>query len=273
MSEAEALQEVTLSREELLLLLHLVKAEGLPGLDPDPLGDLDEKENARRLIYAERALRARGLARIDGGGRLQLREELLVMTSVCAFPQQTLVVRHFPSPDQGVRLFGHVRVGVVVGHTRPEAPLHHFEIYQSSESLVMDAFALCRLPLDGAAPQDLPALPVRLVAGMRQARQEGKLAGYMAGLEGERPQAEPLAAVLEQEYAVSIMNGYRLLFDGQIASQQVTLLHTTGEAWMVTESGTSEHETAGEGLVYFHPVRPADLFEMLAGWLVVPDPA
>ena len=118
---------VLLSRDELLLMLQLLRAPTLAGLDANPAGDWNAEQQRVALTVAERALRARDLAHLRPGGELAVHTALLAAVGVCAYPQATLFVYHWPAnAEAATRYFAHQRQGELVAHTRPADVLHLF---------------------------------------------------------------------------------------------------------------------------------------------------
>ena len=58
------LVNILLSRDELLLVLTLLEAQYIPGLDIDPLGERSAEQQDLAFVVAARGLRARDLARV-----------------------------------------------------------------------------------------------------------------------------------------------------------------------------------------------------------------
>ena len=263
----ERMNEATLSHEELILLLHFIKADGIPGLDPDPIGDLNDIEKKRRLIYAERALRARNMARIDEDGKLDLREELLAFAAVCAFPQQSLVVQHFPQPGNSSRFFGHLRVGVVVAHTVPEAPLHHFQFCEGINALIDKIITFCSFPDQIDASIELPSTDLSMVQKIRTALADSRMAELWSEIDtdnAEEKNLSQLTTILKNPHALTVINGYSLLFDGEIFKQQVSFLHNEIGMWLILDQKELSNK------VRFRSINAIDLKEMLSSWIEIP---
>ncbi len=140
----ENILNILLSREELMLVLNVLEAPILPGIDADPVGEIDDSHARAMLTAAQRGLRARGLARLDENGAFTLHNDLLENVGACAFADNALLVYHWGGkgtpPD---RLFGHVRDGVMVTHTRPDPVLHLISRMPSREVFVDEVLAAC----------------------------------------------------------------------------------------------------------------------------------
>ena len=137
--------KVRLSREELLFLLFTLKTDFIPGLDADPVGELSQEQKNLGLVYAERALRARDLVAVNENGALVVREALLLMIGTCAYSPMMITLHHFSTYDVPKQMFWHIRNGVTVAHTRPDAPLHDFAFVPNRETLVQQIIDECTI--------------------------------------------------------------------------------------------------------------------------------
>src|SRR5690349_19874224 len=108
--------QFVLSREELLLILNLLGTGYSFGLETEPLGEISAEQKAFSLVCAERALRARGLARLDEDRHLKVQAGLLKAVAVCGYAARSLLVHYFGAQGQARRLFGHVHADGITGH-------------------------------------------------------------------------------------------------------------------------------------------------------------
>jgi len=150
---------VLLSREELLLVLDLLQAESLPGLDADPLGELSPEGRELALTVAGRGLRARDLAQVAEDGGLTLHTTLLTAVGVCAYSTNTVFVYHWPeNRENPTRYFGHIREDDVAAHSRPDDVLHLFTLLPSKSQLIEHVLAFCEY--QDVPRNDLPEMAV-----------------------------------------------------------------------------------------------------------------
>jgi len=137
---------VTLSREELLAVLDVLRATTIPGLDREPSGSLTPDQEAFALVVARRALLARNLAQVQSDGAFLLHRELLRAVGTCAYARSSILVYHWPAGEQAPHLlFGHLRGDDVVTHTRPGPVLHRFTLLPSRQELVDQVLAFCEV--------------------------------------------------------------------------------------------------------------------------------
>jgi len=135
---------ILLSRDELLLILNLLHAQSIPGLDEEPLGEWSPEQRVLAQVVAERALRARELAQRQSDDQLVIHKTLLTAVGVCAYAQSSIFSYHWPEPNvMPARYFGHVRGDDIVAHTRPQDVLHLFSLLPSKEQLIDQIIAFC----------------------------------------------------------------------------------------------------------------------------------
>ncbi|HFQ94445.1 MAG TPA: hypothetical protein ENK32_10575 [Anaerolineae bacterium] len=251
-----------LSREELLLLLDLLEAESIPGLDPDPLGELNDDQRALALIWAGRALRARELAAVGENGELLVDEGLLTAVGGCIYWQTALYVYHWPEPGRApIRFFGYARDGQAVTHTRPADVLHHLAVLPSAEALADEVTAVCQCQTLPDAPDTQFTLPRDLFIRARELAEEQEMAAAAqtlqeAGVPGET--AQTLTAVLSGAPRMSIWQIVKRGENGDAETHDYTLLHSEDAAWLVSLP-------AGGDDLEVRTVTAVALRELLAG--------
>lgn len=231
---------IVLSREELLLVLDALGTAFIPGLEPDPLGELTPDGRQLALTVARRALEARGLARADSAGALQLRRALLNAVGTCAYSQRAVIAFHWPSgATEAARLFGHVRGDDAVAHQRPAPALHAFTIQPDRAALVDQVLGFCECgegaPGDAASftvPGDVLAEARRLAA----AGSAAEATSLLAGAGGPAEAANALAQTLAAAPRISALQTLRQT-DGGADSREFSLIEDGRRAWWVATSG------------------------------------
>ncbi|MEM7800880.1 MAG: hypothetical protein AAF633_16935 [Chloroflexota bacterium] len=122
-NERSAHPSVTLTREEVKLILNLIGRRFILGLADEPAKEIAEEAAKYGLVYAGRSLRARGLARLmedEGEKKLRIREDVLRMVAVCAQPQVSFVYSHVPEGSRiGEMVFAHLNGESIIRHYLP----------------------------------------------------------------------------------------------------------------------------------------------------------
>jgi hypothetical protein len=229
---------VLLSREELLFLLYVLKTDFIPGLDADPLGNLTNDQKKLSLVFAERALRARELAGVDPQGGLVVREALMLLIATCAYSDLMISAHHFPSNQAPQQAFWHVRSGVVVLHTRPEAPLHHFAFVPDRAILQQQIFDSCHLAqLDEC--QDYPEIitthavlkTAREGAGQNKSQTIEMLVSNGIATEA----AAEISNILSGEHTATTLHLAALKTELPPLQESVTILSGPTSTWLMKE--------------------------------------
>jgi hypothetical protein len=228
---------ILLSREELLFVLNLLQAEFMPGLDPDPLGDLTAEQQALALTVAGRALQARELARLHPTGEWVVHNNLLMAVGACAYAQGTISIYHWPPGGAWPsRFFACVRENDVVAHTRPADVLHQFSLLSSKDELIAQALAVCAYQ-DGpvSQPQELTVSTADFVK-VRELTGAGDAAGAVDllvanGVSSETAQA--FVATLAGSPRVSILQALKQPANAPVQKQDFTVLQNGQHSWLI----------------------------------------
>ncbi len=233
---------VQLSREELLLVLDLLQVTSIPGLDTDPFGELDEAQRQLALIWAGRALRARGLAQVNDEGELTVHSALLTAVGVCAYSNNALFAFHWPSNGETpVRYFGHMRGDDIAVHTRPEDVLHLFALLPSKEELLSQVFAFCECEdVPGAHTFEMTVsnddfVQARELANNGEAEQAVEL---LTGSGGEGETAVAFIATLANSPRISILQTLKQDGDDAVQKSDFTVVQNDEYAWFIASAQT-----------------------------------
>lgn len=241
---------ILLSREELLLVLELLQAESLPGLDADPLGELSPEGRELALTVAGRVLRARDLAQVGEDGQLSLHTALLTAVGVCAYSTNTVFVFHWPDGEESpIRYFGHVRGDDVAAHSRPEDVLHLFTLLPSRDQLIEQVLSFCayqdgpqnELPEIGVAGEEF--VHVRELAGTGATEEAvGRLVASGAAEES----AAAFVATLADSPKVSIFQTLTQQGEGDVLRRDFTVVQGGQQTWFI---GPTSDEMESPNLV------------------------
>jgi len=237
---------VLISREELLLVLDLLKAETIWGLDNDPLGKLDEAQRQWAVIWASRALRARQLAQLNEAGELMVHDALLTAVGTCAYADIVVSVFHWQAGEEiPLRYFGHIRGEDVVAHTRPEDVLHLFTLLPSKEELLSQILDFCEYkdvpPADfemRVANQNF--VQVRELADARKEEQAVKLL-VDNGAEGET--AVAFISTLTNSPRISILQTLKQDGSNTLQKSNFTIIQNDVYIWFVVPIQEKETDT------------------------------
>jgi len=228
---------VVLSRDELLLMLNILEAEGLPGLDADPLGNMSSDQRALALAVALRGLRARGLAQQDEDGQIKVHSDLLEIVAACAYSTGAVFAYHWPiGGETPRRYFGHLRQENVVAHTRLDEVLHLFARLASLAHLVDSVLAACSF--SAGAGNDLTLeLTGAQFSDVRQLAADGdgeEALSTLAELGADETAARSLVETLSANPAISILQVLAQPDPESVLKLDFTLVQAGSSGWVMT---------------------------------------
>jgi hypothetical protein len=149
-----------LSHEEILLILHLLEAPALPGLDVEALAGMPREERAQRLSTAERSLKARGFVSVLNDGTVELDPVVVSLVCACTVPNCSFLATTQTSQSSQVRYYHrHRESNTLVEQAFPELGFHEFSSLPTSNSVAerMEAFlGLHHQPSPLGSPFEIP---------------------------------------------------------------------------------------------------------------------
>ena len=237
---------VLLSREELILVLDLLATTIIPGLDFDPLGDMNSQQRALAMIWAGRALRARELARLNEAGELVVHQALLTAVGVCAYSSDAIFIFHWPrAGTEPKRFFGHMRGEDIVSHTRLADVLHLFTLLPTREHLLNQVFDFCEYE-DGSAAENL-SMTVSNASFIRARElaseaQTQPAADLLIGENAPAKAATAFAATLADSPRVSIFQTLKQVGEDSVEKSDFTIVQNQQYSWLIAPA--QEDETA-----------------------------
>ena len=232
-----ALLQLLLTYEELALVLKLVQASTLPGLRPPQSGPRTAEEEQQSLMYAERSLRARELARLTPDGQFVVHKALLSAVGVCAYADQALLVQHIKPDHTFVEFCGSQKDGAVVTHAQPEPGLYQLSVLQDPTELVAQALASCDCQNLKAAPGQTLTVADDVLRQARELAEQGLVneATALLAANNEAASAASVAEVLAAPHALSILMFLERQPDDSMRAQEITVLHSSQAAWLMTK--------------------------------------
>ena len=118
---------LTLSLEELVLLLNLLKIGRLPGMAEDPSADAPPDQVAGAMAAAERALRARGFIQITSEDEpIIVFSPVLALLLGCVAAHTVMLAASEPAERPADARYYHVSEHLAVGRSFPQLGLHRF---------------------------------------------------------------------------------------------------------------------------------------------------
>jgi hypothetical protein len=116
-----------LGREELALMLRILRTPTLPGLGTDPLEGLTEEQADLALTAAERSLRARGILQVaEGEKRVQVDPVTFALIGTCILPKTSLMMSCQTMDGKTTIRYYHIGEHLTVEHSFPEIGVSSF---------------------------------------------------------------------------------------------------------------------------------------------------
>ncbi|MER2598938.1 MAG: hypothetical protein ABTQ73_05420 [Caldilineales bacterium] len=259
---------VTLSRDELALVLSLLQVDTLPGLEANPLGELNASQAEMSAVVAARGLRARALARVEPtSGQLLLHVGVLGAVSACTGAEAALFAWHWhgdePSPQ---RWYGYRRGQNYVVHQPLEDVLHRFTVLSAGTQLVEEALTVCNI--ESAGQRALVGelyLKGSDFARVRQLIATGATEEAQSVLAASAASPAVVAALLATLVAgpqISIVQLFTRTTTATPLQQDFTLLQNQYALWLMTPvAGDVER-------VHIQSITRANLYDLLVREMV-----
>jgi len=127
---------VSLSQEELYVIMAYLGADMLLGLDNAPIKELSDDQYKLAMKVAERALIAREFLIPDGKGKFKLNDVIHALVGACAAPEYSLIIkRSYPIKLPEDYLFHFSRMMIVL-HTNPMTAIRQFTALANKELMI-----------------------------------------------------------------------------------------------------------------------------------------
>lgn len=236
---------VLLSREEVLAILSVLGVGALPGLGPEPIGKLSNEQIAYGIVGAERALRARGLARISNEGHLLIDQYVLDMVGSCAFAEGSQIITVTDVPGGLTQMyFAYRRRELFVLQTSPSSQLFLYQTQPNQSALTETLISLCDVPVGLTAATEPILVSDEVLAQVRDLAVAGRadnaknlLQTHLAGTAS----VDALISIITGHHRVAIFQSIAFGEDDTAAVQSVTIIYNDEDLWLAVE------EPAGDG--------------------------
>jgi hypothetical protein len=181
---------LTLTHNELLVILRLFGVESMNGLTAEPLAGLDERQIAERLNGGEATLVSRGLLQYQDDDTAILDDALLAFVGASVFPDSILLVSETRMDGTNVPVYFNATPQLMVEHISPRPGIYVFTHIPDRALLRQRVRMIVQNLLD-----DTPPAP-----GYDLALNDQTLAAVLAAVLAEVRQNNPVKAIrlLEQ---------------------------------------------------------------------------
>lgn len=259
---------VSLSQEELFVILGYLEVSSMMGLDGSVLDDLGEDRIRLVLGVAERALVARGFLAPGESDNFKLDPTILAIAVTCATPEHTLVVTQNRPDKLAQAHFFHTARKMVVEHTIPASSIHQFIVLKDREAMVQSALSILAPDFQDALSCPCGRVPEYLVTQARDAALQGGQAAALSVLAQTKLEpvtAEQFSLTLAHPLANATMVYIEHQEQGEMFADGFTVLQGTNGAWILRPV---EDSSLSEEYVLLKPASTAEIsqeFKMLVG--------
>lgn len=252
---------LVLTQEELTFLLALMDVSYIPGFEAPPLASGDDQlREMYALQYAERSLRARGLAEIGADQRLLVNTTLQSMLRTCASPDYALIVQQ-NAGDGGQQSFsGQRRDELIVVHVESQPTFHQFSTLPDMETLVDLVINSSGLQEVQEQPGPIVRVQGQVLTEARAAIEQDNLAEATHILVADGVADDGAAALVAMlALASNLATLLELRWDSEaiVTRRDLTVVYTPTQAWLMRED---VEQTGGYIL---HPTTSKHLRELL----------
>lgn len=137
---------VSLSQEELYVIMAYLGADILLGLDNASLKELSEEQYKLVMRVVERALIAREFLVTDGKGKFKLSDVIFALIGACAAPEKSFIIkRAYPGKLSEEYLF-HFSRKMIVLHTNPMTVIRQFTALANKDAMLNATMSILDLP-------------------------------------------------------------------------------------------------------------------------------
>lgn len=133
---------VRFAQEELVYLLRALKIDTLPGLEANPLVNLDHDHQALALAVADRTLRARGSISWQNSEHRQVDAIVAGILHDCACPEYTVLVDTIGTDGLNLRALYTFGGRAIIEHVIPEPGIHQFMVFSSLRDVLTQLHGL-----------------------------------------------------------------------------------------------------------------------------------
>lgn len=224
----------TLSRHEVLVVLDALGADVIPGLGPDPLGDLTPEQNQLALIIAQRALEARGFIEIREN-RPTFHQWVLDGVGACALASKALMILHRTPEHAPRQFFTHFDDTVTALHVRNSDVLHTFSLMPSRDYLIDRIVDITGLGDETSSQGEVFSISRDVFIQAREAAEGGEVASAVQIMQsiGAPDEIQTFAETLANSPMLTVFQFLNAKDADNVGQKDFSLLHDDARAWFL----------------------------------------
>jgi hypothetical protein len=250
--------EISLSQEELIYLLILLKTPTIPGLERQPMGVLEPEQVSLLMASAERSLMARGFIHPKADKTVGVDQIVLALVGTCAVPELSVLLTASFGGKKQVGQFYHASQAMAVEHAIVKPGVHRFTAFHAVPDFVPRIVEFFRLSPTSAPTRESISLPQKTYQKAAQiaptvTAEAASLLSFI-GLKSEV--AEALARTLAKPVSNSAIVVIRHSTENAPTSAGFAILEGTTGLWLLQPK--LDNRTL---MVNLDPATPAEVLK------------
>lgn len=259
-----------LSFDEIVYLCTLLNRPPFLGLGVDLYESITPEQRAYGLICAERSLRARGVARLDETGSIQVQNDLLNAIGTAAYAQQTYILQQVSTDAVLNRISTYVLEDQITLLFSPASMIIGIVVLPSREQMIaeMVAFCLPAGPTIASEGQHQFVVSGELLESIRQAAatDSATIAAQLGAEKVPPASAKSFATTVSTPHSVAMVHVVTPQTEDRTAVQQFSVIQNEDSAWLAVETpDTTENGKVSYAVSTLSGERLGRLF---AEWLL-----
>jgi hypothetical protein len=257
---------IMLSQEELMVILHYLQVQELPGFDRSVFEGLSEQELKRIMAIAERSLIARQFFLIDQD-QMTLHDAVYAMVAACAMPDESIVLSfQYADANQVSHVqFFHAARNMVVHHSSPITGIHQFIALKDRKSMQTSIISLLEVNKYGKEKDLSGTISDRVISAAREMIQQDKpLTEVIPFLVDNSELDEPVAEAFVNTIKNAVINHTLIHFtreqQGDTLEKGFSILADQETLWLLVPM---EELAENEHLVSIETINGNDLLDYL----------
>lgn len=260
---------LTLSHEEVVLLLRLLEAPTMPGVGENPLAGLTPEQSQLLLSSAERSLKARQIITVNADNSINVERFALALVGPCVMPELSVIAtrtlkNHPPEP-----LFFHMAQHMVVEHAISGPGLHTFAALLDRQVLLECLVEFLHLQSQTRLTTSSGRISVTLL------RQAIELAGE-SGVDTttmlrKGGLSDELSSILSEDLSNPLVNLGLVVIDHRLKGNEqhikgLSLLASTRTNWQLNNVSKP-----GESIISIQSLSAVEIKAQLEKWIMIND--
>lgn len=259
---------LTLSHEEVVLLLRLLGAPTMPGIGENPLTGLTPEQSQLVLSSAERSLKARQIITVNADNSINVERFALALVGPCVMPELSVIATCNLKSRPPEPLYFHLAQRMVVEHAITGPGLHTFAALLNRQVLLERLVSFLYLQSQIQLTTSTGTISVKLLGQAVELAGEGNIDTTTILREGGL--SDELSSILSKDLANLLANLGVVVINHQLEGNDhikgISLLASTRTIWQL--NNVSE---PGESIISIQSVSATEIKTQLEKWIMIND--